>query len=61
MNRVGVPSTWPEAGPLSHVALDPLQYGRAGPVVVEGSYVQAELGGVASQVAVFERLLAVEQ
>ncbi len=42
------------------VALDPLQHGRAGPVAVEGSYVQPVLGGVPSQVAVFERLLPVE-
>ena len=61
MNRVGVPSTWPEARPLLNVALDPLQHRRASPVAVEGRYVQPELGGVPAQVAVFERLLAVEQ
>src|SRR5260370_39916491 len=59
MNRVGVPSTWPEARPLSTSRW--LRYGRAGPVAVEGSHVRAELGGVPSQVAVLERLLAVEQ
>src|SRR5260370_12616538 len=59
MNRVGVPSTWPEARPLSTSRW--IRYGRAGPVAVEGSYVRAELGGVPSQVAVLERLLAVEQ
>src|SRR5262249_35539542 len=43
------------------VAADPVGYYDAGPVVVEGRDVQAELGGVPAQVAVFERLLPVEQ
>jgi hypothetical protein len=43
------------------VAADPAGYRGAGPVCVEGRDVQAELGGVPAQVAVFERLLPVEQ
>ena len=43
------------------VATDPVGYYGAGPVAVEGRDVQAELGGVPAQVAVFERLLPVEQ
>jgi len=51
MNRVGVPSTWPEAGPLStswriRSATD------AGPVPVEHRHVEAELGGAPEQIAV---------
>src|SRR5216683_7956287 len=43
------------------IAADPVGYRGAGPVCVEGRDVQAELGGVPAQVAVFERLLPVEQ
>src|SRR4030095_16079466 len=43
------------------VAADPVGYRGAGPVAVDGRDVQAELGGVPAQVAVFERLLPVEQ
>src|SRR6266436_9447064 len=43
------------------VAADPVGYRGAGPVAVEGRDVQAELGGVPAQVAVFERLLPVEE
>jgi hypothetical protein len=42
------------------VAADPVGYRGAGPVTVERRHVEAELGGVPAQVAVFERLLPVE-
>ena len=61
MNRVGVPSTWPEAQAAVHIPTDPLGHGCAGPVAVERRHVPAELGGVPEQVAVLERLLPVEQ
>ena len=61
MNRVGVPSTWPEARPLSTS-----RWIRSSTAALARSRskrrdVQPELGGVPAQVAVFERLLAVEQ
>src|SRR6266851_2093996 len=43
------------------VAADPVGYRSAGPVAVEGRHIQPQLGGVPAQVAVLERLLAVEQ
>ncbi len=61
MNRVGVPSTWPEAQAAVHIPTDPLGHRCAGPVPVERRHVQAELGGVPEQVAVLERFLPVEQ
>ena len=60
MNGVGVPSTWPEAGPLS-TSRRIRSATAVLAVAVEGRDVQAELGGVAAQVAVFERLLPGEQ
>ena len=60
MNRVGVPSTWPEARPLS-TSRRIRRHRRDGPVLVEDRRVQAELDGVPAQVAVFECLLPVEQ
>ncbi len=43
------------------IPADPVRHLDAGPVPVERRHVQAELGGVPAQVAVLERLLAVEQ
>jgi hypothetical protein len=46
---------------ITAVAADPVRCRGAGPVPVEGRHVQAELGGVAAQVAVLECLLPGEQ
>jgi hypothetical protein len=60
MNRVGVPTTWPEARPpLTSRWIRPST--AALPVSVEGRDIQPELGGVPTQVAVVECFLAVEQ
>src|SRR5260221_7490024 len=61
MNRVGGPSPWPEARPLSTS-----RWIRSSTVLLARSRSNAatsspELGGVPAQVAVLERLLPVEQ
>ncbi len=61
MNRVGVPSTWPDARPLSTSRWIRSSTVLLAPVVIECRHVQPELSGVLVQVAVFERLLAVEE
>ncbi len=57
----GGASTWPEARPLSTSRRIRSRTAVLAPVAVEGRDVQAELGGVPAQVAVVERLLALEQ
>ena len=59
MNR-SVPRTSPDASPLD-VPSNTLEDARAGPVLVELREVEFELGGVAPQVVVLERLLAMEE
>ena len=61
MNRVGVPRTSPDASPLSTSRRITLEDARAGPLLVELLEVEFELGGVAPQVVVLERLLAMKE
>ena len=61
MKSVGVPRTSPDASPLDDIALNACLHLCAGAVTVEPWDVEPELGCVASQVVVLERLLAMEE